>query len=93
MQDLTNGFGIEFESIAPSQVESVTGTVLTEGYINVAANGVEEGQNRACSDSLFDNNETMLNIDVQSGDCRFTTVPLDNCPTWELRPFNAFLIA
>jgi len=84
----TNAFGIEFESIAPNQVESVTGTVLTEGYINVAANGVEEGQNRAVV-ILFDNNETMLNIPTQVN-IRFTT-PLSIAQVG-IAPFNPFLI-
>lgn len=85
---LTNAFGIEFESIAPNQVESVTGTVLTEGYINLAANGVEEGQNRAVI-ILFDNNETMLNIPSQVK-VRFTT-PL-SIAQLGIAPFNPFLI-
>ena len=85
---LTNAFGIEFESIAPNQVESVTGTVLTEGYINVASNGVEEGQNRAVV-ILFDNNETMLNIPTQVV-VRFTT-PL-SIAQLGIAPFNPFLI-
>ena len=85
---LTNGFGIEFESIAPNQVESVTGTVLTEGYINVASNGVEEGQNRAVV-ILFDNNETMLNV-TSKAVVRFTT-PLSTAQLG-IAPFNAFLI-
>ena len=85
---LTNAFGIEFESIAPNQVESVTGTVLTEGYINVASNGVEEGQNRAVV-ILFDNNETMLNVPTQVK-VRFTT-PL-SLAQLGIAPFNPFLI-
>ena len=85
---LINAFGIEFESIAPNQVESVTGTVLNEGYINVAANGVEEGQNRAVV-ILFDNNETMLNIPTQVN-VRFTT-PLSLAQVG-IAPFNPFLI-
>ena len=85
---LTNAFGIEFESIAPNQVESVTGTVLTEGYINLAANGVEEGQNRAVV-ILFDNNETMLNVPSQVK-MRFTT-PL-SLAQLGIAPFNPFLI-
>ncbi len=85
---LINAFGIEFESIAPNQVESVTGTVLTEGYINVAANGVEEGQNRAVV-ILFDNNETMLNVPTQVN-VRFTT-PL-SLAQLGIAPFNPFLI-
>ncbi len=85
---LTNAFGIEFESIAPNQIESVTGTVLTEGYINVAANGVEEGQSRAVV-ILFDNNETMLNVPTLVK-VRFTT-PL-SLAQLGIAPFNSFLI-
>lgn len=85
---LTNAFGIEFESIAPTQIASVTGTVLTEGYINVAANGVEEGQNRAVV-ILFDNNETMLNVPTLVR-VRFTT-PL-SLAQLGIAPFNSFLI-
>ncbi|MEM8928666.1 MAG: LruC domain-containing protein [Bacteroidota bacterium] len=85
---LTNAFGIEFESIAPNQVESVTGTVLTEGYINVAPNGVEEGQNRAVV-ILYDNNDVMLNLPTQVV-VRFTT-PL-SIAQLGIAPFNSFLI-
>ncbi|MEM8508549.1 MAG: LruC domain-containing protein [Bacteroidota bacterium] len=85
---LINAFGIEFESIAPNQVASVTGTTLTEGYINVAPNGLEEGQNRAVV-ILFDNNETMLNIPSQVR-VRFTT-PL-SIAQLGIAPFNPFLI-
>lgn len=85
---LSNAFGIEFESIAPSQIASVTGNVLTEGFINVAANGVEEGQNRAVV-ILFDNNETMLNIET-TVTVEFT-VPLSTAQLG-IAPFNSFLI-
>ena len=84
----TNGFGIEFESIAPGQVESVTGTVLTENYITLAANGVEDGQSRAVV-ILFDNNETMLNI-TSKAVVRFTT-PITTAQLG-IAPFNPFLI-
>ncbi|WP_136464837.1 LruC domain-containing protein [Flagellimonas onchidii] len=85
---LINAFGIEFESIPPSLVQSVTGTVLTEGYINVAANGLEQGQDRAVV-ILFDNNETMLHVP--------TTVSIDftepiTTAQLGIAPFNAFLI-
>ncbi len=85
---LTNAFGIEFESIAPNQVASVVGTVLNEGYINVAGNGAEEGQNRAVI-ILFDNNETMLNRPTEVN-VRFTT-PLTTAQLG-IAPFNPFLI-
>lgn len=85
---LINAFGIELESIAPSLVESVTGTVLTEGYINVASNGLEQGQNRAVI-ILFDNNETMLNVPTTVS-VKFTT-PITTTQLG-IAPFNPFLI-
>ena len=85
---LPNAFGIEFESIAPNQVQSVTGTVLTEGFINVAANGVEEGQDRAVI-ILFDDNEAMLNVPTEVN-VVFTT-PLSIAQIG-IAPFNSFLI-
>ncbi|WP_422860599.1 LruC domain-containing protein [Flagellimonas sp. S174] len=83
-----NAFGIELESIAPSLIESVTGTVLTEGYINVASNGVEQNQNRAVI-ILFDNHETMLGIPSKI-EVKFTTPITTN--QLGLAPFNPFLI-
>ncbi|WP_420601556.1 LruC domain-containing protein [Flagellimonas sp.] len=85
---LTNAFGIEFESIPPSLVESVTGTVLTEGYINVAANGLEQGQDRAVV-ILFDNNETMLHVPTTVS-VKFTN-PITTAQLG-IAPFNPFLI-
>lgn len=85
---LTNAFGIEMESIGPNLIESVTGTVLTENYINVAANGVEAGQSRAVI-ILYDNNENMLNVPT-TVTVKFTTPITTN--QLGLAPFNAFLI-
>ncbi|MDC6366755.1 MULTISPECIES: LruC domain-containing protein [Flavobacteriaceae] len=85
---LINAFGIEMESIAPNLIESVTGTVLTEGYINVASNGVEEGQDRAVI-ILFDNNEAMLNIPTLVT-VKFSTPITTN--QLGIAPFNPFLI-
>ena len=85
---LPNAFGIELESIAPSLIESVTGNVLTEGFINVAPNGVEENQDRAVI-ILFDNNETMLNVPTT------VTVEFSTPITTQqlgIAPFNPFLI-
>ncbi|MEM7485562.1 MAG: LruC domain-containing protein [Bacteroidota bacterium] len=83
-----NAFGIELESITPSLIESVTGTVLTEGYINVASNGVEQNQDRAVI-ILFDNHETMLGIPSKV-EVKFTTPITTN--QLGLAPFNPFLI-
>ncbi|MGW9687075.1 LruC domain-containing protein [Flagellimonas sp. 2504JD1-5] len=85
---LINAFGIEMESIPPSLVESVTGTVLTEGYINVAANGLEQGQDRAVV-ILFDNNETMLHVPTTVS-VKFTQ-PITTAQLG-IAPFNPFLI-
>ncbi|KQC31385.1 LruC domain-containing protein [Flagellimonas eckloniae] len=85
---LINAFGIEMENIAPSLIESVTGTVLTENYINVAANGTEQGQDKAVF-ILFDNNETMVNVPTTVV-VKFTT-PITTTQLG-LAPFNPFLI-
>ncbi len=50
---LSNGFGIEL-GIAPSNIASVTGSQLTESYINLSANGTEAGQDKAVI-IVFDN--------------------------------------
>jgi LruC domain-containing protein len=42
----TNGIGIEID-LLPSQIKSVTGTVLTENYITVNPNGTEASQQHA----------------------------------------------
>ncbi len=85
---LINAFGIELESIAPSLIESVTGTVLTEDFINVASNGVEQGQNRAVI-ILFDDNHAMLNV-PKTVAIKFTT-PITTTQLG-LAPFNPFII-
>jgi LruC domain-containing protein len=43
----TNGIGIEIGNLSPSQIQSVTGTVLTENYITVNPNGTEANQDHA----------------------------------------------
>ena len=50
---LTNGFGVQL-GCSPSEVQSVTGSLLTENYITLAANGTEQGQN-AATVIVFDN--------------------------------------
>lgn len=42
-----NGFGWEFDNLAPSAVSSITGSSLQEGIVNVSANGTESGQTYA----------------------------------------------
>ncbi|GCD78045.1 hypothetical protein JCM31826_15270 [Thermaurantimonas aggregans] len=40
---IPSGFGISFDNISASSVASVTGMRLFDGYINIAANGLEAG--------------------------------------------------
>lgn len=83
-----NGFGIEMENISPTQVTSVSGTVLSQNYINQAANGLEAGQDNAVV-ILFDNHEAMLNIPSKVSivfTTPISTILLGNAP------FNPFMI-
>jgi len=43
----TNGFGIEIETLVPSQIQSITGHKLIHNYITLNANGTEAGQENA----------------------------------------------
>lgn len=40
----TNGIGVEYIGLNPSRVQSITGPILTEGYITNNSNGTESGQ-------------------------------------------------
>jgi LruC domain-containing protein len=84
----TNGIGFEIEGLAPSKVESVTGTVLTQNFINLNANGTEANQDNAVI-ILTDDVDNLLNETTIS--IKFVT-PIS---TTELgvAPFNPFIIA
>ena len=69
---LENGFGIEFPGTDPSDIASVTGTNITESYVNLNANGTEQGQQNAVV-ILFDNAFSM--IDAPSGGFGVNTSP------------------
>jgi len=43
----TNGIGIEYVGLNPSNIQSVTGPIYTEGYITNNDNGTEAGQDNA----------------------------------------------
>lgn len=84
----TNGFGIEIETISPSQIASVSGNILKHNYIGQNTNGTEIGQENAVI-ILFDDPNSMLNIE--------TTVSVklkQPISTNELgiAPFNPFMI-
>ena len=49
-----NGFGMRFNKIRPSEVESVSGTRLTEGIIETTSSGLEAGED-AATIIFFDN--------------------------------------
>jgi len=84
----TNGFGIEIETVSPSQIQSVSGTVLTQGYIQQNTNGTELGQESAVV-IFFDNSHAMLNKEITVS-IKFTApISTDNLGT---SPFNPFLI-
>ncbi|WP_240755199.1 LruC domain-containing protein [Pedobacter sp. SYP-B3415] len=69
--DYNNGFGVQLP-VAASAVTSVTGQNLKNGYISLAANGVEAGQAKAVI-IPFDNHENLLkNAD---GTPQVNTVP------------------
>ncbi len=42
-----NGLGLSFPSLAPADVQSVSGTQLTSNYVSLSANGTEAGQSTA----------------------------------------------
>jgi LruC domain-containing protein len=65
-----NGFGIQFDGVTPSQVASVTGCVIDEGYISLASNGVENNQAKAVV-IPWDNAENVIN---RAGGSMFNTI-------------------
>ncbi len=83
-----NGFGIEFETVAPSLVESVIGTDLKQNYISLSSNGIEASQDNAVV-ILFDNAASMLNKEVKLS--VIFTEPISTA-TLGTAPFNPFMI-
>lgn len=83
-----NGFGVELENLLPNQVESVSGSVLTEGYVNVSGNGTENNQDNAVI-MMFDNARTMLGIETTVS-IKFTQ-PISTAQLG-VAPFNPFIV-
>jgi LruC domain-containing protein len=83
----TNGIGFEMEGLIPSQIESVTGPVLTHGFISLNANGTEANQDNAVI-ILADDVDNILEETTIS--VRF----VEPISTLDLgvAPFNPFLI-
>ncbi len=68
---LDNGFGFQYESLTPGMLASVSGSVLEEGYVNLAANGTEEGQAKA----VVIVTESINDIIHRPGGSFFNTIP------------------
>ncbi|KPM30643.1 Hypothetical protein I595_3139 [Croceitalea dokdonensis DOKDO 023] len=85
---LTNGFGISLENVSPEKITLVTGTKLTENYINIGPNGLEENQTDAVV-VLFDDHEGLLNV---PGLVSISFDPPITTDELGLAPFNPFLI-
>ena len=84
----TNGFGLEFESLIPSNVAGVSGNILVHNYIDQNPNGTEMGQDNAVvilfdDPSLFLNNEQTISITFTNP---VSTTLLGSAP------FNPFMI-
>jgi LruC domain-containing protein len=84
----TNGFGIELEGVLPSAISSVTGSNLTEGFIQNNANGTEKSQPNAVI-IFFDNSH--INVGVSNKISIVFTNPITTTALGTA-PFNPFLI-
>ncbi|MGH1365739.1 MAG: LruC domain-containing protein [Calditrichia bacterium] len=96
-----NGFGIQLP-FAPSDVAAVTGSRLTDGYINVEPNGLESGQSLATL-IIFDNTNNLLGgsiVNTDPSEAPIDPVELEIVITMAnpvanallAPPFNPFLI-
>lgn len=65
-----NGFGIQFDGVTPEQVATVTGCVIDEGYLSMAENGTENGQEKAVI-IPWDNADNVIH---RAGGSMFNTV-------------------
>jgi LruC domain-containing protein len=68
---LDNGFGFQYESLTPGLLASVTGSVLEEGYVSLAANGTEDGQSKV----VVIVTESINDLINRPGGSFFNTVP------------------
>ncbi len=82
-----NGIGIEIEGLAPSQIESVSGPVLTENYISLNSNGTEADQENAVI-ILADDVDNILNETTIS----VNFVAPVSTSDLGIAPFNPFII-
>ena len=83
----TNGIGFEIEGLAPTQIESVSGAILTQNFISVNPNGTEANQDNAVI-ILADNVNNILTETTIS--IRFVE-PISTSDLG-VAPFNPFII-
>ncbi len=82
-----NGVGLEIENLLPSQIESVTGPIYTQNFIDLNTNGTEANQEKAVI-ILTDDVDNLLNeitISIK------LTQPMDT-NLLGAAPFNPFII-
>ena len=82
-----SGFAIELP-VSASQVESVTGSVLTSGYVNLSANGTESGQGNAVI-FAFDDGWDVIGQDIT---LMVTFKNPISASTLGSFPFNPFIV-
>lgn len=83
-----NSFGVELEGVSPSAILSVTGTNLTEGFIDNNVNGTENGQPNAVI-IFFDNGHKNKGLSNTISVVFSSPITTDALGT---APFNPFLI-
>lgn len=101
-----NGLAIQFDNLVPEDIASVTGSLLTAGYVNTNSNGTEAGPDKAVV-YVFDDAESVLhraggpffntleNGNIGTSDTTTITVYFNPAIDPELvgdAPFNPFLI-
>ncbi|WP_439130392.1 LruC domain-containing protein [Polaribacter sp.] len=84
---ITNGIGFQIEGLSPSDIASVTGSVLSQSFITLNENGTEANQEKAVI-ILADDVDNILNETKIS--IRFAT-PISTAKLG-VAPFNPFLI-
>jgi LruC domain-containing protein len=100
-----NGIGFELEGLLPSQIESVSGQVLTRNFINLNANGTEANQGNAViiltddvwnlpHDTRFEKPDTKISNAIGYEEMTVSVNFTNPITTTDMgiAPFNPFLI-
>ena len=93
--DFKNGFGIQLP-VAESNIASVTGQKLTEGYVSLNSNGTESGQDASKAVIIaFDNHNSLIQNEVTVIDSVLLKISFKTPVSSTLlsnAPYNPFLI-